>query len=86
MAARHIATIHDDPTQFLQVVQKVTCSFDLLNTTGAVSKGRWDFIPSALSTMSAIGHFHHVVIRPGHPILFASISTQLPIFVFLATL
>lgn len=44
---------------------------DLILTTGAVSAGRFDFVPSALAVMSARELFHKVAIRPGKPILAA---------------
>jgi molybdopterin molybdotransferase len=47
-------------------------SWDLIITTGAVSKGKFDFIVPALEELRADIHFHGVAIRPGHPILFAT--------------
>ncbi|NID15967.1 molybdopterin molybdotransferase MoeA [Luteibacter yeojuensis] len=44
---------------------------DLIVTTGAVSAGRFDFVPSALSALGASGLFHKVGIRPGKPLLAA---------------
>lgn len=43
-------------------------------STGAVSAGKWDFIPNALKEMGATIHFHKVNIRPGKPILFATLK------------
>lgn len=48
-------------------------SWDLIITTGAVSKGKFDFIVPALQRLQAKIHFHGVAIRPGHPVLFATI-------------
>jgi molybdopterin molybdotransferase len=45
---------------------------DLVVTTGAVSKGKYDFILPALEELRADIHFHGVAIRPGHPVLFAT--------------
>ena len=45
---------------------------DLILTTGAVSKGRFDFVTAALSDAGAKPIFHGVAIRPGKPILAAS--------------
>lgn len=45
---------------------------DLIITTGAVSMGKFDFIPEVLREVDAKIHFHKVAIRPGKPILFAS--------------
>ncbi len=43
----------------------------LVVSTGAVSMGRYDFIPEALHARGARTGFHKVAIRPGKPILFA---------------
>jgi molybdopterin molybdotransferase len=47
-------------------------SWDLIITTGAVSKGKFDFMLPALEELRADMHFHGVSIRPGHPVLFAT--------------
>mgnify|MGYP004500803089 CR=1 FL=1 len=49
-------------------------TWDLIITTGAVSKGKFDFIVPALKRLHAQVHFHGVAIRPGHPILFATMN------------
>ena len=46
----------------------------ILLTTGAVSKGKWDFIPQTLRGIGAEIIFHSVAIRPGKPILFAKLA------------
>ncbi|WP_305805133.1 molybdopterin molybdotransferase MoeA [Stenotrophomonas sp. YIM B06876] len=43
----------------------------LVISTGAVSMGRYDFIPDALRARGARIAFHKVAIRPGKPVLFA---------------
>lgn len=42
---------------------------DLIVTTGAVSAGRFDFVPTALASLGARELFHKVAIRPGKPLL-----------------
>lgn len=44
---------------------------DIILSTGAVSAGSEDFVPSVLKDMGAEIFFHKVAIRPGKPILFA---------------
>lgn len=44
---------------------------DLVVTTGAVSAGRFDFVPAALASLGARELFHKVAIRPGKPLLAA---------------
>lgn len=43
----------------------------ILVSSGAVSKGKWDFIPAVLEEMGAEILFHRVAIKPGKPVLFA---------------
>jgi molybdopterin molybdotransferase len=44
---------------------------DLIVTTGAVSAGRFDFVPAALAALGARELFHKVAMRPGKPLLAA---------------
>jgi molybdopterin molybdotransferase len=44
---------------------------DLIVTTGAVSAGRFDFVPAALASLGARELFHKVAMRPGKPLLAA---------------
>lgn len=46
-------------------------TYDMIITTGAVSKGCFDHIPAVLAEMGAEILFHGLAIRPGHPVLFA---------------
>ena len=45
----------------------------IIFSTGAVSMGKYDFIPNALRARGAKIHFHKAKIRPGKPILFAEL-------------
>jgi len=55
----------------LSVEEARAAGADLIVTTGAVSAGRFDFVPTALAPMGARELFHKVAIRPGKPILAA---------------
>lgn len=46
---------------------------DLVVSTGAVSMGRYDFVPEALRRLGAEVLFHKVAMRPGKPLLAASV-------------
>lgn len=65
-------TVPDDPGIFRN---KLSCMIgngvNIGISTGAVSAGVHDFIPSVLKDMGAEILFHKVAIRPGKPILFA---------------
>jgi len=51
--------------------EAVAAGAQVILSTGAVSAGRYDFIPAALRARGARILFHKVAIRPGKPILFA---------------
>lgn len=66
------------PDQEEDYIQSLKKSFDegclIFISTGAVSMGRHDFVKRALeSKLQAQIHFHKAAIRPGKPILFASV-------------
>lgn len=48
-------------------------NYDLMITTGAVSVGRFDFVREGLERVGATIRFHGVAVKPGHPILFATL-------------
>ena len=43
-------------------------------TSGAVSAGKYDYIPSVVKTFKLSNYFKSVAIRPGKPILFGKIK------------
>ena len=49
---------------------------DILITSGAVSAGKYDYIPSVVKTFKLSDYFKSVAIRPGKPILFAKIKSK----------
>lgn len=70
----HQQTVGDEPASFMQAVnQALRAGADMVLSTGAVSMGRHDFVPDALHELGADIHFHKVGIRPGKPLLFASL-------------
>ncbi len=52
----------------------------IIFSTGAVSMGKYDFIPQALRARGAKIHFHKAKIRPGKPILFAELPNGIIYF------
>ena len=46
---------------------------DIIITSGAVSAGKFDFVPSVVKKFELSDYFKSVLIRPGKPILFAKI-------------
>jgi len=49
---------------------------DIIITSGAVSTGKYDYIPSVVKTFKLSDYFKSVAIRPGKPILFAKIKSK----------
>jgi len=49
---------------------------DMIITSGAVSAGKFDFIPNIVKDFSLSNFFKNVAIRPGKPILFAKIKNK----------
>ncbi|MBP7369944.1 MAG: molybdopterin molybdotransferase MoeA [Arenimonas sp.] len=65
-------SITDDTDEFLKTLDRgVQACADIIISTGAVSMGRYDFVPDALRTIGATIVFHKVAMRPGKPLLFA---------------
>ena len=54
----------------------LTSKTDIIITSGAVSAGKFDFIPSVIKKFKASHFFKSVLIRPGKPILFAKINQK----------
>ena len=73
MSAHYGGIIADEVPAFHRALDSVPAG-SMIITTGAVSKGRWDFIPDALKERGATIHFHRVNIRPGKPVLFATLK------------
>lgn len=67
-------TVSDDAEAFFIAMEQArSAGAELVLSTGAVSMGRYDFIPDALRKLGATIHFHKVAIRPGKPLLFATL-------------
>ena len=67
-------TVDDTATTYAQAVKRARdAGVDLIVSTGAVSMGRYDFVPDTLGQLGAELLFHKVAIRPGKPLLAASL-------------
>lgn len=68
----HAETVSDDVDAFLAAVGRARAAgARIVVSTGAVSMGRYDFVPEALQRLGAEVLFHKIAIRPGKPLLFA---------------
>ncbi len=68
-------TVDDTASTFAAALQRaVAAGADLVISTGAVSMGRYDFVPDTLHRFNAQLLFHKVAIRPGKPLLCARLA------------
>lgn len=66
-------TLSDEPAGFAVWLQRwLDAGIELVVTTGAVSMGRYDFVPDVLHAAGANLRFHKLKMRPGKPLLFAT--------------
>jgi len=71
-------TVDDTPSTFAHALQRVVdTGADVMISTGAVSMGRYDFVPDTLRDLDAELLFHTVAIRPGKPLLGAKLANGL---------
>ncbi|MBI5245731.1 MAG: molybdopterin molybdotransferase MoeA [Elusimicrobia bacterium] len=78
---RFYGVVHDDESEFrAKLEHALSDNHDVILTTGAVSMGDADFIPSVLKDMGARTLFHKVAIKPGRPILFAEMPNKTFVF------
>ena len=66
-----------DEKFFKSKIKKILNSkIDIIVTSGAVSAGKYDFVPNVIKTFKLSNYFKSVAIRPGKPILFAKIKNN----------
>lgn len=65
-------TLHltDDYQEILTMLQQAVNDYDLILLSGGVSKGKYDFLPKALSELGVEKLFHKIKQRPGKPFWF----------------
>ncbi|MBB3226035.1 molybdopterin molybdotransferase [Luteibacter sp. Sphag1AF] len=72
----HYDSVNDDGHAFAQSLDRAQqAGAQVIVTTGAVSAGRFDFIPAALGAAGARTLFHKVAMRPGKPLLAATLPS-----------
>ena len=59
-----------------QLSKQLKSNTDIVITSGAVSKGKFDFIPSVINQFKLKNHFKGVAIRPGKPVMFAKFNNN----------
>lgn len=70
-------TIHisDDKAELKKIIADLLSNYDVLLFSGAVSKGKFDFIPEVLDELGVEKLFHRVSQRPGKPFWFGHIAS-----------
>lgn len=73
--ASYLGVVADDPALYRKVLQRaLDDGAEIMISTGAVSMGKYDFVPEVLKEMGAVTRFHKASIRPGKPVLFAEFA------------
>tara|TARA_B100000780_G_C21093895_1_gene441020 strand:- start:464 stop:1711 length:1248 start_codon:yes stop_codon:yes gene_type:complete len=67
----------NDEKKFEKIIKKqIKSKIDIIISSGAVSAGKFDFIPSVIAKFNLSNYFKGVAIRPGKPILFAKLKNK----------
>ena len=70
-----------DEKKFKNEIKRNTkIATDIVITSGAVSAGKFDFVPKIVSDFKLIKKFKGVSIRPGKPIMFAKFKKNMVFF------
>ncbi len=70
----HADTAHldDDLDEIVDKLSRYVEDYDLIILSGGVSKGKFDFLPEALTKVGVEKHFHRIAQRPGKPFWFGT--------------
>jgi molybdopterin molybdotransferase len=66
------AHLNDDFDEIKRLVAGYLDTYDIILMSGAVSKGKFDFLPKVLEELGVEKHFHKVKQRPGKPFWFGT--------------
>lgn len=72
------AHINDDKPVLKQKIEKYLQHYDVLLFSGAVSKGKFDFLPEVFEELGIEKLFHKVKQRPGKPFYFGQTTSSTP--------
>jgi len=72
----HTTHLPDDKDQLNASIGKLLEEYDLLMFSGAVSKGKYDFLPTVFKELCIQIHIHGVKQKPGKPFLFGTIGSN----------
>ena len=71
---------YDDEQAIRQGVTEILSRFELVILSGAVSEGKFDFVPKALAAAGVTPVFHKVSQRPGKPFWFGTFADKAVLF------
>ena len=63
-----------------EINHNLTSNIDIVVTSGAVSVGKFDFVPKIITQFKLKNFFKGVAIRPGKPIMFANFKNNMVFF------
>lgn len=72
----------DEPTLMAERMTDLLKSYDVLLFSGAVSKGKFDFLPQVLQQLNMQTLFHSIAQKPGKPLLFGKFDNGVLVFGF----
>ena len=70
----------DNVKTIAEEMERVTSQNDVTILTGGVSVGKYDYVPEAVKAVGASIRFHRVAMKPGRPILYATLPGNRHIF------
>jgi molybdopterin molybdotransferase len=73
-------SVPDDPGRLTTVLRRIARRCDLIALTGGVSVGRYDYVREAVERIGARVRFHGVAMKPGKPLLYATLPRNRHIF------
>ncbi len=66
-----------DESLFKKVIKKnLKSKYDIIITNGAISAGKFDFVPKIINNFKLLNYFKGVAIRPGKPVMFAKFKNK----------
>lgn len=74
------ATAPDDPEEITTRLAELAGEHDAILLTGGVSVGKYDFVAEAVENLGAVCRFHGVAMKPGKPLLYATLPGNRHVF------
>lgn len=74
--------LRDEPQIMLEELSSISNYYDVILLSGAVSKGKFDHLPTVLGRLNMQTLFHGIAQRPGKPFLFGKLPNEVLVFGF----